>query len=324
MVSYRKTRFVCVSDTHGYLPQEAGFSLPPGDVLIHAGDLTNTGSISQLKRTLQWIKDADYEAKIVIAGNHDVTLDPDFYAEHGGIFHKELQDVTACIDIVNTGDGSVIFLNHKSTLVKLSRPEGPRTMFKVFGSPFSRFRGQWAFGYSTAEDGERLWSQIPTDTDIVVTHTPPFGYCDHHPADYGPSESTGCRQLLDALSRIKPMLSICGHVHEGRGYERVMWSANASTVSVDKEALPPLNSKKQNLIDLTGKRHPALRNTSSACTSKTTSVPNSDMDDNIRQETCIINAAIMAKSWPHINGKQFNRPIVVDINLPIWDHEGGG
>jgi 3',5'-cyclic AMP phosphodiesterase CpdA len=68
MVSYRKTRIVCVSDTHGYLPQEGGFPLPPGDVLIHAGDLTNTGTMAELQRTIQWIKDANYEAKIVVAG----------------------------------------------------------------------------------------------------------------------------------------------------------------------------------------------------------------------------------------------------------------
>jgi hypothetical protein len=39
-----------------------------------------------------------------------------------------------------------------------------------------------------------------------------------------------------------------------------------------------------------------------------------------RQETCIINAAIMASSWPHgTGGKKFNKPIVVDIDLPVWE-----
>lgn len=64
----RKTRFVCVSDTHGYTPSEAGFRLPVGDVLIHAGDLTNTGSKSELLRTIEWISKADYEVKIIVAG----------------------------------------------------------------------------------------------------------------------------------------------------------------------------------------------------------------------------------------------------------------
>ena len=64
----RKTRFVCVSDTLGYSPSEAGFKLPAGDVLIHAGDLTNQGSMSELQRTIDWISKADYEVKIIVGG----------------------------------------------------------------------------------------------------------------------------------------------------------------------------------------------------------------------------------------------------------------
>lgn len=41
----RRTRFVCISDTHN-----ANIALPKGDVLIHAGDLTNKGSYSEVRR----------------------------------------------------------------------------------------------------------------------------------------------------------------------------------------------------------------------------------------------------------------------------------
>ena len=37
-----------------------------------------------------------------------------------------------------------------------------------------------------------------------------------------------------------------------------------------------------------------------------------------RQETCIVNAAIVATSYPHRGGKRFNAPIVVDVELPVW------
>jgi predicted phosphodiesterase len=63
----RKTRFVCVSDTHNATPN-GPFKLPKGDVLIHAGDMTNQGTFSELKKTIKWIEEADFEAKIVIAG----------------------------------------------------------------------------------------------------------------------------------------------------------------------------------------------------------------------------------------------------------------
>lgn len=66
--STRKTRFVCISDTHTACPSDGAFKLPKGDVLIHAGDLTNQGSLSELRKTLDWIEKADFELKIVIAG----------------------------------------------------------------------------------------------------------------------------------------------------------------------------------------------------------------------------------------------------------------
>lgn len=65
----RQTRFVCVSDTHNASPLNGAFKLPRGDVLIHAGDLTNQGSLSELRRTVDWIEKADFEVKIVVAGN---------------------------------------------------------------------------------------------------------------------------------------------------------------------------------------------------------------------------------------------------------------
>ena len=70
-IQYRKTRFVCVSDTHNTSPETGAFKLPKGDVLIHAGDLTKQGTQAELRKALDWIEMADFEEKIVIAGRHD-------------------------------------------------------------------------------------------------------------------------------------------------------------------------------------------------------------------------------------------------------------
>ena len=64
----RKTRFVCVSDTHNSSPEDGSFKLPKGDVLIHAGDLTKQGTFPELRATLDWIDKADFEVKLVVAG----------------------------------------------------------------------------------------------------------------------------------------------------------------------------------------------------------------------------------------------------------------
>lgn len=58
------TRFVLLSDTH-----TRTFKVPDGDVLIHSGDLTVTGTIEQLKMTIDWICSLPHTHKVVIAGN---------------------------------------------------------------------------------------------------------------------------------------------------------------------------------------------------------------------------------------------------------------
>jgi hypothetical protein len=66
-LTMRRTRFVCVSDTHNAIPGGA-FTLPPGDCLVHVGDMTTTGSYKELQKTVKWLEEADYEAKIIVAG----------------------------------------------------------------------------------------------------------------------------------------------------------------------------------------------------------------------------------------------------------------
>lgn len=60
-------RIVCVSDTHNAAPGE-GFALAKGDILIHAGDLTNQGSHSELQKAIKWLAATDFAVKIVVAG----------------------------------------------------------------------------------------------------------------------------------------------------------------------------------------------------------------------------------------------------------------
>ena len=68
MSKVRRTRFVCVSDTHNATPKDGAFKLPKGDVLIHAGDMTKQGTYAELQKALTWIDIADFDVKIVVAG----------------------------------------------------------------------------------------------------------------------------------------------------------------------------------------------------------------------------------------------------------------
>lgn len=181
-----------------------------------------------------------------------------FYAKHGSRFHNQcLQDSQACIDLFKNHP-SITFLNHESAEIRLVKEGSARTKFKVFGSPYSPSCGLWAFGYS-AEEAPTLWDQIPLGTDITITHTPPKYHCDNTKA----RGSTGCESLRQALWHVRPRLAVCGHVHEGRGADRVLW--DLASPHVDRKELDTehwidaaYGTKKQSLIDLTRGEHWAL------------------------------------------------------------------
>src|SRR5687767_10507278 len=58
---------VCISDTH----LQHNFSIPNGDFLVHAGDLTFSGDIKEVAKAATWLRGLPHKRKVVIAGNHD-------------------------------------------------------------------------------------------------------------------------------------------------------------------------------------------------------------------------------------------------------------
>lgn len=61
-------RLVCISDTH---MAHEGVYIPDGEVLIHAGDATSTGTTDEVTKFLDWFVSQPHGHKILIAGNHD-------------------------------------------------------------------------------------------------------------------------------------------------------------------------------------------------------------------------------------------------------------
>lgn len=64
-------RVVAISDTH-----DQTVDIPDGDILIHAGDLTDDGTVRSIQKQLDWLKKQSHPVKIVVAGNHDSWFDP--------------------------------------------------------------------------------------------------------------------------------------------------------------------------------------------------------------------------------------------------------
>jgi predicted phosphodiesterase len=201
-------RLVLVSDTHTH----QGFALPEGDVLVHAGDATSTGTRDQVRQFLDWFSSQPHPRKIFIAGNHDWLFErePDaaamLLAEHPDLVY--LQDAGVVIDGV-----------------------------RFWGSPWQPEFGAWAF--NLPRQGPRIrekWNQIPPGTDVLITHGPPYGVRDQVRA----GEHLGCEELAIRLAAVQPGLHVFGHIHDGYGVAmagpRVLVNA-----SVCDEAYRPVN-----------------------------------------------------------------------------------
>ena len=181
-----------ISDTHTK-HCNCELDLPGGDLLIHAGDFMNSGynPIEAIEFFKWFDKINNYDHKIFIAGNHDRWMEnaPD---EAKGILTKY-----KTIDYL---EDSKIVIND----------------INIYGSPWQPAFYNWAF--NLPRNGVELqenWSNIPNDTEVLITHGPPWGHCDITP--YG-NLNVGCELLRVRVDELKPKIHVFGHVHSGYGY----------------------------------------------------------------------------------------------------------
>ncbi|KAH9906238.1 calcineurin-like phosphoesterase [Xylariomycetidae sp. FL2044] len=200
------------------------------------------------------------------SGNHDLTLDAPFYAAHHSQWKwPRTQDVRENRRLFAESE-AITYLDNEAATVYLDAPGGPHTCFRVYGSPCAPNNRDWAFRYAPAsEEAEGLWDRIPPGADIVVTHTPPRGHCDTARTD----DTAGCEVLLRALYRVRPMMAVFGHIHEGRGAERVRWARSPPseggarlTEDIETWTDPGLGNKKQSLVDVSARGGRPLANRS--------------------------------------------------------------
>lgn len=189
-------RVVCLSDTHNQLNR---IDVPAGDLLIHAGDFTNEGSLDEFIDFVQCLNQLPHKYKVIVPGNHDIIKD-DFYRE---VFF----DYPNCIVLTNAG--TRIF------------------NYNIYGCP--------------ALPGDKYL--IPNNTDILVTHMPPYGILDL--TVHGTNE--GSYDLLKQVNSVKPRIHIFGHIHESYGIEQ-----NTSTTFINAANCNLFHEPKQKpiIIDL--------------------------------------------------------------------------
>jgi Icc-related predicted phosphoesterase len=190
-----KKRITFISDTHTKHEKLTGF-LTGGDMLIHAGDLTSRGYITEIENFMKWYDNINnYDTKVFIAGNHDFG------------FQDDNQKLLGLL----TGYKNIDYLEDELMMVG----EDYDNMIKIWGSPWQPEFHNWAFNLPRGEKIKEKWDMIPVDTDILITHGPPMGKLDYVPYD---NINVGCEELIKRVSEIKPKIHVFGHIHEGHGY----------------------------------------------------------------------------------------------------------
>lgn len=194
-------KLVCISDTHN---QHDFLELPEGDVLIHSGDWTGTGTTQQVIKFIRWFASQPHPHKVLVAGNHDITLDLPFYQVNHHRFHKKKPHDAHHIKSYVLREEGIHYLEDSSVTI-----DG----VKFYGSPITPTFCNWAFNVDRGLPIRAVWSGIPEDTDVLITHGPPYGIGDEIPGE----GKVGCHDLLKRVREVKPKVHVFGHIHEGYG-----------------------------------------------------------------------------------------------------------
>lgn len=162
-----------ISDTHG-AHRRLG-ELPAADVVIHSGDFTMTGSEAEAIDFLNWFCNLPYAHKIFICGNHDACL---YGASINGL------------------DRNVHYLCNSGVEI-----DG----MKFYGVPMF-------MADCVTERQNRNYAAIPDETDVLVTHMPPYGIL-----DFDDNVHNGSKELLQRVAAVSPRLHLFGHIHRQHG-----------------------------------------------------------------------------------------------------------
>jgi Icc-related predicted phosphoesterase len=178
-------RIIVISDTHNYHEK---MSLPKGDILIHCGDATSVGRVTETNVFARWLQSTPYQLKIFVPGNHD------------WLFQREQSLAREIIE----NDSCKLLIDEAFEFMGI----------KFYGSPWQPEFYNWAFNLPRGEEIRKKWDLIPHETDVLITHGPPMGKLD----SVGLKQfNLGCSDLMDAVNRIKPKAHCFGHIHDGYG-----------------------------------------------------------------------------------------------------------
>jgi hypothetical protein len=326
----KQVTLLILSDTHSFHHDFATLttlatSYPPIDILLHCGDLTNVSAPSELSHALHFLSLIPATLKLVIAGNHDLTLDHTYCSTpNARVLTLQDHDAARAMWIGPTSLAArtgITYLEEGTHTFALA--SGAR--FTVHASPFQPTCGDWAFGYPWSFDRwtapsasfigrafDYLWGRtdrvnpphvaenpIPgfPRVDVLMTHGPPRGVLDRTRL----GDERGCVFLRRAVGKVRPRVHCFGHMHEGRGVARIAWKrwwvpfASEKVEVLGERKAEEHDAAAVEVLDLTDEGGRGVRH---------------------GRETVFVNAAIRDGG-----NRIANRPWVVKMDLPIGDVE---
>lgn len=178
-------RVTTLSDTHGLHWEISKFNkIPDGDILVHTGDFQSYGRDIELPDFNNWLGTLPHKYKIVIAGNHDKTA-----------YFRTKEETRETFT-------NAIYLQDEEVVI---------SGIKYYGSPWSPTFFDWYFMLDRgSEKMIRKRKEIPGDTNVLLTHSPPMYKLDF--STYGDVHA-GCEDLKNRVDEIKPKYHVFGHMH---------------------------------------------------------------------------------------------------------------
>eukprot|EP00040_Diaphanoeca_grandis_P003302 m.24557 g.24557 ORF g.24557 m.24557 type:complete len:344 (-) comp14645_c0_seq1:29-1060(-) len=228
-------RIVCISDTHNRHDELDLSELAlNADVLVHTGDFTNTGTMEEIVDFADWLDKQPFKHKLVVPGNHDLVCDGEFYCNHWQEWHASRVDYTRALARLRESctvllDGMII-IKGVSFYGNSAQPRQPKV------------RRPMAFGMVRGEQLKAAWQKIPRTTNVLLTHTPPFGVLDTE-RDRVPERNHGCEELKKRLTAPNDIaLHVFGHIHHCAGTKQTKRCLYVNASSCTRSTYDNLNA----------------------------------------------------------------------------------
>ena len=94
--------------------------------------------------------------------------------------------------------------------------------YSIFGTPYCKLYGNWAFMEMNSVL-QKLYSDIPENLDILMSHDAPFGYNDvvTEETPYNDGSHIGNKLLTLEILKKKPILHVRGHIHSTERFAQI-------------------------------------------------------------------------------------------------------